>query len=576
MRRLLCPVLAITMTDASANPPEAPATLRAMKDELARSIESLALPDSAKPYFLSYQLHDVQQVNAEASQGALMKSGSDRTRMLDIDLRVGDYSFDNSNASEPEGMHERTRWPTIALPVEDNYDAVRHELWRATDSLYKGALESLDRKRAVAKSEAKTSDDVASFSKEPPSHIADDRVVALPEKTRVVALAKKVSAVFRDNPDVYEGSVSIKASTERHYFVSSEGSSSVQTISEVTIEIACETQADDGMAIHDNARFSAVSFDQLPSETALLAQAAKLSAELSAIRRAPVVDDYTGPVLFEGIAADQLIVALLAESLSGTPAPKSDRPGARTQSETSLAGKVGQRILPAGVSIVDDPTVDHAGSALLVAGARFDAEGIPRQKVSLVEDGVFKRFLMSRTPRKGFEHSNGHATSTPFSAPRARPANVLVSSTKGVSDAEIKRRALATAKELGLPYVLVADKLDTHTVSMDDFDPSMFSTDALPRPSVARRLYLDGHDELVRGATFGALPIRALKDLLAVGKAATVYSYQDSGFGSRFAGFGVPSGPYVSIMSPALLVRDLDVKKPVGAHRAPPITPRPK
>jgi len=548
-------------------------TLRAMKDELARSIDKLELAGFGKPYYLSYEMWDLRRTNVTASFGALADGRTYPSRTLDIDLRVGDYGFDNSNTSD------RTYGRSITLPVDDDYDAVRRELWLATDREYKHAVETLERKRAVAKAETRSADQADSFSKEPPAHIVDDQPVAEVALPKLEALAKKLSAVFRNNPDIHDGDVTITAATGKHYFISSEGGASVQPASFVKIVVDCSSQADDGMAIHDSLMVIAASIDQLPAEADLVARVEKLSKEVSALRVAPVTDDYAGPVVFTGIAAGQVIRSLLAEEFAGTPAPKGDRPGMGGIGESSLVGKVGQRLMPVGSSIIDDPTLKVFGKVPLAGAARFDEEGMAAQKVSIVENGIFKRFLMSRTPRKGFEHSNGHASSSPYSPVRAHPMNLIVASTRGVSDAQIRKQAIAAAKQQGMPYVLVVEKLATHRPSMDDFDPSMFSGDAtLPKPTVVKRVYSDGHEELVRGASFGAVPIRSLKDLPAIGSTPTVYSYTGSGALSRFAAFSgdSDSGYFVSIAAPPLLFRDLDVKKPIGPHRTAPIVPRPK
>ena len=553
---------------STATPFEQP-TLRAMKDELARSIEKLEMPGSGKPYFLAYQLWELQRAHVIASFGAVVYSELVPQRYLDADLRVGDYTFDNSNFSDAD------RGRSVSLPVTDDYDAVRRELWLASDRQYKHAIEMLERKRAVAKAEVKAADEPAAFSKEAPSHIIDDRAVAQPDLKALEALAKKLSASFRTNPEIYSGSVEITATAGKHYFVSSEGSESMQTLAFVKLEVECSSQADDGMPVHDGFVIWVPTADQLPPEAELVAQVEAVSKELSALRKAPIADDYAGPILFTGVAAGEVVRALLGENLSGTPAPKGDRPGARSMGESELAGKVNQRILPLGVSLVDDPGASRAGKTALIGGTRFDEEGVPAQRVAVVENGTLKRFLMSRAPRKGFEHSNGHAASTPYTPMRAHPTNLILASTAGVADAELRRRALAATKQQSLGYYLVVDKLAQRHYR-DEVDAAMTGEATIPHAAVVRRVYLDGHEELVRGVTFGAVPIKSLKDLLAIGKTPTVHSYLSSGLAGRLAYGDSASGYLGSIAAPALLFHDLDVKKPLGAQKQPPIAPRPK
>jgi TldD protein len=575
MKRWILALLAIAPA-SHAGPFEDVPTLRAMKDELARSVDKLELRGYGKPYYLSYQMWDLRRAYVTAQLGALVSTTAYPRRTLDIDLRIGDRMFDNANVAEPN------RERSISLPIDDDYDAVRRDLWMATDRMYKTAVETFERKRAVAKAETKADADPGAFSQEPASHIIDNRTMPAIDRARLEALAKKLSGVFRTNHDIHTGTASFSVFEGKHYFVSSEGSASMQAGAALRLEVSCTAQADDGMPVRDAREWIVESLDQLPPEATLVAEVEKLSREVSALRTAPVVDDYAGPVLFTGVASGQVLRALIAESFAGTPAPRSGRPGGPAFGESELVGKVGERILPAGVSVIDDPTVTRVGKAVVVGGNHFDEEGMPTQKVSLVENGVFKRFLMSRIPRKGFEHTNGHAASGPFSSVRAHPANLILSSSAGVSDAEMRRRAIAAAAADNHGYVLVVERLDTGRHGGEDFfDPMSFmmgggGDDGLPQPTVLRRVHRDGREELVRGARFGAVPLRSLKSVLAVGATPVVYSYLGSGMPSRFAMFtGGDGGYYVSIVAPALLFSDLDIKKPTGAHPSAPIAPRP-
>jgi TldD protein len=335
---------------AHAGGPPPPQAVRAMTDELARAIDKLELPGIGKPYYLSYQLSDARTATAGASFGALTSSNAAPQRTVDIDLRIGDYALDNSNFIESFEHRQ-----AISLGAEDDYDAARHELWLATDRAYKAAGEALDRKQAVIKDEAKNPDEAPSFSKDTPVKQSETTPLAMPELPRLEALAGKLSAVFRANPDAYRGTVRVREVRGNRYFVSSEGASAATAFGEVRVTVTGATQADDGMPLHDSIVFVAPSFDQLPREADMVAQVEALSKQLSALRKAPIVDDYAGPVVFRGTAAGRVVRALLADDLAGTPAPKGGRPGTRAAGDSELAGKVGQRILPIGVSVIAGP-----------------------------------------------------------------------------------------------------------------------------------------------------------------------------------------------------------------------------
>ncbi len=519
--------------------------VRAMRDELARSIAQLELPDAPKPYFIAYAYWETRSTRVDASFGAIEHSVVTPSRRLAIDLRVGDYASDNSNTTTGQRIE-------LPLPVDDSYDEVRRRLWLATDAAYKSATDSFDRKQAIARAQTKDKDDVGSFSHEPVTRAVWPAASPEPSddaQAKLEALAQKLSAVFRNNTDAYTGTVSISALRGRDIFVSSEGTFGVQPVSAVTVHIDCTTQAADGMPLHAGTTKIVYSPAQL-DDAALLAAAQDVSRELTELRNAPVVDDYAGPVLVTGVAADQILRDLLVGELGGTPLPKSDRVGDRSSRDTALVGKLGKRILPLGVSVVDDPLPAKVGGVVVMGAAKFDDEGIAAQRVSLVENGTLKRLLMSRTPRKGFEHSSGHGYSSGTSPVRARAANVYVTSSRAVSAGELKRRAIAAANDEGNPYILVIEKL---------------ADGGGPVPEVMRKLYLDGHLELVRGGTIGGgITLRSLRDILAVGDTPTPLQYDD----------GAVTGT-ASISAPALLFRDGDIRKPTGGQRQPPIAPRP-
>jgi len=70
--------------------------IEAMEDELLRSQEKLKLEGYETPYFISYQIKDNQYYSIKGKYGAIASSDNDRIRRLFVDVRVGDYDFDNS------------------------------------------------------------------------------------------------------------------------------------------------------------------------------------------------------------------------------------------------------------------------------------------------------------------------------------------------------------------------------------------------------------------------------------------------------------------------------------------------
>ena len=120
-------------------------------------------------------------------------------------------------------------------------------------------------------------------------------------------------------------------------------------------------------------------------------------------RGAPLGDNYTGPVLFEGVAAPQLLAEVLGRNLYISRKPVV-APGAQRQSaNTELEGRRGVRIMPEIFDVTDDPTLPLFGHE------EVDEEGVPDKPLSLVEKGVLKDFLRTRQPVRGYDDSNGRA-----------------------------------------------------------------------------------------------------------------------------------------------------------------------
>jgi len=125
--------------------------MRAMRDELRRSMTELQLRDMSKPYFVSYQVHETTSARTTASLGAIVGRSEGAGRLLSVEVRVGDASFDNTNLfTRPEfgSALSRAGFPTT-LPLEDDDGERKRKIWLATDNAYKQALDHLSKKRAV-------------------------------------------------------------------------------------------------------------------------------------------------------------------------------------------------------------------------------------------------------------------------------------------------------------------------------------------------------------------------------------------------------------------------------------------
>jgi TldD protein len=543
---------------------------RAMQDELARSMSDLHLGDESRPYYLGYTIYDLEQASVNATLGALTASHAYRGRILRTDLRVGDPSFDNSNFEG--GVRVET------VPIEDDYAALRRELWLRTDEAYKAALETLARKRAAAEGQAAAAADeaaVGDFSKEAPAHLEVPFPTGATEPEALRESARKLSSVLADFPEISSSRVSASYAIVRRRLLSSEGTFVDDNQHTVQINVVAETQAPDGMKLRSFVPFTALTPTGLPALAEMEKSVRAMAKELVAMRSAPVAASGAGAVLFEGLAAPQVVKLLLGDQVAGTPPPKTAQAGSdEGNDQGALATKLGQKVAAAGVNAVDDPALGAGpGKAPLYGSYKIDDEGVPAQRVSLIEHGVLKSLLMSRTPRKEIVHSNGHARAPRFAAPRARVGTLVVSGVRPQPRAALLEELGKIAKGGGITTYVVHLLDDDSLAGGEADDLAALLSFGLGghgpppvRPLVVYRLD-HGKETLVRGLLLENLLPRSLKDIAAVGADATVYNFLEGG-----AGFsGVPT----TIISPPLLVSDVDVRRQTGRNRKPPLYPSP-
>ncbi|HEX7670605.1 MAG TPA: metallopeptidase TldD-related protein, partial [Polyangiaceae bacterium] len=512
----LAPAAVLTLGAAEPSPMDSK-VFDAMRAELERTTADLRLPNAPAPYYAGYWVVDASERSVEASLGAVVSDETTKDRFVRVELRVGSHDSDNSNyagkATDGDFMREAELLSPRPAPIDDSPQTLQHVLWLATDAAYKGAVETLERKRATKQSEIAMRGDVPSFSIEPATFLVVPEPASVGGDVDPRALGRQVSAIFRAIPEVQKSEVHVLQTSTRRRFLSSEGSLAVEPARFSGIEITCEGQAEDGMPLERTA-FLAAPVGGALSPRAGEEEARRIGRELSALGHAAVVEDYAGPVLFEGRAAAQLVYELLGESLSGTPSPEGNE-----EMEGHLSRKLGRRILPRGVNVVDDPTLGSEGGSPLLGHYALDDEGVPGERVSLVEDGRLTHFLMSRTPREGVLRSNGHGRSGLVGWARGHVSNLMMSATgkSALAKPALRARFLGAVRDEGGKFGIIVTELEPRT--------SATNGEVMPTVQVAYRVALDGKETLVRGATLAPMNVRDLRDILAVGQGGTVYSF---------------------------------------------------
>ena len=530
--------------------PGGSALLSILKEELERATGALAKADPPL-YFISYSAHDQETTALEASLGAVMSSRMGRARTVDVVARVGDATLDNTHGMPSSSIQ------SDLLPLGDDRDAVARTLWRLTDSSYKRAVTDYLNVKARLAVRAEEEDQSPDFSHECPQTRVEVSSLPFPPDMRTwEERLRRYSGAFRKYPDLYASRVLFMLDRVQSTFVSSEGAALAQPTQLARIVIEAETRAGDGMELARGEVLQSTSPERLPADVEVLARVEKIASDLMALRAAAVAEPFDGPALLSGEAAAVFFHEVVGHRLEGNR-QRNDQEG------QTFTRKVNQQILPEFLSIVSDPTLRQLNGTALTGAYDFDEEGVPASRVDLVENGVLKNFLMSRMPIRDFSHSNGHGRAQPGRAPIARQSNLIVMSSKTVSDSELRKKLIEEVRRQGKPYGLYFENMLGGFTITQRSSPQAFQL----LPIMVWRVYVDGRpDELIRGADVVGTPLAALRNILVTGEKISVFN----GMCGAESGY-VP----VSAAAPAMLLSNIEVQKRSQSRVRPPILPPP-
>jgi TldD protein len=572
-------------------------TLPAMQDELdrARTRLELTIPGTnqpARPYFIQYRVLDLDVHTIVAEFGALVSSTSGRNRVMSVDVRVGDNNLDSSNFITDEGF-SGFLGSTGTIGIDRDYDSLRQDLWLATDQAFKAAVENFSKKQAFMSRLAKAPS-VPDFSAVTPTVSVEPLHDSDWTTRNWEQEARAVSAALRQFPQLYSSRVVYHLIYTTSYLLNSDGTKIRANHSLAAIEASLETESDDGMALHNFYAVYRHRPDQLPAADAVKKELEKVGEQLITLRVSPPAADYDGPVLFEAPAAGSLLAQMLGPSLSGARGPLAmqsafdqlmDRLGGRSE----WTGKLGSRVLPGTVSLLDDPTAKQFQGRDLLGAYDVDQEGVKAQRVEIVNSGLLLNFLMSRRPGPDLDHSNGHGRAAYLGDPRPMASNLFFTSSDGISPDDMKKKFMDACKQSGNKWCLIVRAMDNPVLGVrEQEDLSEIVMGAASGAAAGDRLPLlvyrvdvaDGRESLIRGARLGGLTLRAVRNIAAVGNDETAFDFmqsQQAGFaGTALAAFGsADSGVPSTVVAPSLLLDDVEVHGARGEPERLPLVPPP-
>jgi TldD protein len=522
-------------------------------DELERVSAALSLqPEPA--YWIGLGIIDRTVFEVQATHGAASEVDRYHTRLADIDLRVGSPELDNTHKIRDAGWFSEDARPTLDIPIVDDDlgHATRIAIWQAADDSYRTAVRRLIKVRANESVKVQREDTSADFSSA--EVVVDLQEIAPLDIDGAVwrDIARDVSEVFLEYPDLYDSSVSLRAENTVSYVLTSEGTQIRYSRARIRVAMWGTTVADDGMSLQVYDHVDAMTMDGVPDQATLEEMAHAVAQRVTELRAAPLVDPYVGPAILRGRAAAVFFHEILGHRVEGHRQKDEDE-------GQTLTDKVGEMIFPDFISVIDDPTMAQWDTVDLNGYYPYDDEGVTAERVAVVTDGILENFLLSRAPIEGFATSNGHGRRQPGSAVVARQGNLLVQANDSVSYDQLRAKLIREIKSQDKPFGLIFDDITGGFTFTGRTTPNSYSV----QPVTVWKVYPDGRpDELIRGVDLIGTPLITFSRIAAASDSYQVFN----GMCGAESGW-VP----VAAVAPDLLVTEVEVQRKEKDNDRPPL-----
>ncbi len=526
--------------------------LDTMSQELQRNFDALKKADTP-PYFMAYEITDLNTHVVGATLGVLSSTSDTHNRYLDVTVRVGDPSMDNYRRARGEQIQFTSAAP---VTIEDIPGALKQRMWLETDRVYRAAADRLVRIKTGQQVKAADRDQSADFSKEESYVHTESLSQPVWSEEKWAQSARDWSRDFRQYPDLLSSNVTVSIQQDNRYFASTEGTKIQQGRGYARIMISASAKSKDGMDVADFDSFEAFDTNGLPNDEKVRAAIKKVATHVEDLLKAPVAEPFVGPAILSGRAAGVFFHEIFGHRIEG------HRQKDESEGQT-FTQKVGEKILPDFLTVTFDPTLKSIAGVDLNGYYKYDDEGVLARPVVSVDHGILKNFLMSRSPIDGFDHSNGHGRRQPGREVVSRQSNLIVSSSKAVSDAELKKMLVDEIKRQNKPYGIYFDNITNGFTTTQRGGLQAFSV----VPVIVYKVYADGRpDELIRGADIVGTPLASFAKILATSDKLEVFN--------GFCGAESGSVP-VSAVSPAILISEIEVEKKQQGQDLLPLLPSP-
>ena len=530
-----------------------------LKAELAHNYAELQ-SQQVKPYFMSYRADDVYKHIISSSFGETSSDSENRRRYVTPQVRLGDMKFDNFKYnSQCAPSRDGRSATTVTIPYDDNAtDGITTNIWAATRTRYDYSLAAYQQAKSKASTSTAEEDKAPCFSPVPVEKYYENPYD--PDKMKIDGKAwqdrlNAISAVFKADASLTQGSASLDYEVSRSYLVNTDGSEVVQNRRSARVMLMVQAVADDGMQLPLMQDFFAFNPDSLPSQDTMIAAAKDLLKRVEALRKAPVANPYTGPAILSGPASGVFFHEIFGHRLEGHRLKE----GGET-----FKNMVGKSVLPASFQVYCDPTLRHYAGTDMNGYYLYDSEGVKARRVANVTDGVLRSFLMSRVPLDGFPESNGHGRASFGNDPVSRQSNLVVETKAPNTDAQLRQMLRREAKKQGKEYGYFFRTVTSgYTMTGEGGSINSFNV----TPVEVYRVFVDGRpDELVRGVSLIGTPLSMFSHIQAGGDKPSTFT----GVCGAESGW-VP----VTASSPAIFVSQIETQRTQKGLNIPPALPAP-
>ena len=533
------------------------AVLEVMYEELDRSYSILKEVDQP-PYYLSYEIIQENSFTVNGGFGQVFSENRSKLNRLYLEIRVGGFELDNTHPIPMRGFgfgDMLAALDTSGIPI-DNKDALRTVLWKQTDTAYKQAVNDYANVLSSMQSLVEEEDQSGDFSNAPTEkYVAPPLAIKENEELLRNKLVRYTTA-FSDVEHIVSNQISISQAIETRWFVNTDGTRIKDESVLYFISIAATSKADDGMILQRTLTYQADSPEIIFDDDVILADTQQLIVDLEALREAPLAEPFEGPAILSGRASGVFFHEILGHRLEGHRQKNEDE-------GQTFKDKIGEAILPSNFSVIFDPTVTHYRNAQLAGDYRYDNEGVKAQRVVVVEQGILKHFLMSRTPIEGFPYSNGHGRkSADANQIVTRQSNMFVEVEDAVNPDELQQMLIAQVNKQGKEYGLYIDDIQGGFTNTGRLGPNAY----VVSPVIVYKVYPDGSRQLIRGVNLIGTPLTTFS---RVEQASTEVAIFDGMCGAE-SGW-IP----VSTVAPAILVSQIEVQRAEQSRNIPPLLPSP-